>query len=53
MENKLHDKLAHSGQPAITFRYVYNNRFEEIAAAFIKKYNWEATFQLTTITGVH
>jgi hypothetical protein len=44
METKVQEQIPNSGQPALTFRYVYKNRFEEIAAAFVKKYNYEPSY---------
>lgn len=52
MENKLHEQVP-SAFPALTFRYTYPYKFDQIAAAFLKKYNYEPRIHLTTISGVH
>jgi hypothetical protein len=38
--------------PALHFQYRYNFDFPTVAAAFLRKYNWEERGHLTTITEV-
>jgi hypothetical protein len=44
MENKMHEFVPYNGSPALTFRYIYNYGFDDIAAAFVKKYNLEPKY---------